>query len=386
MKFGTYHKWRVPEKLFFYLLSVLDTKEEKCDFKREDYSVRNEYVQKIENEFGCRASRDGFASARNALCTEFWTEKDNALSQNWQKGETIWLNPPWSLCKKVAEKLKTSQSNAICILPAWERGWTKELVRKATKRIFFPPGTRLFEISGKPVGPIRWGGWALFISGNNGASSSSAPKTITLKNRMFRQSYPPRGTKRYFKDTQLLLRTKATLLNYEEININVLVDTGAEACLITQILLPQHLFYPASNTVRFETANGELMAGGNMCTKVTLLLNCETDELSGPDLVNFEVELNEANIKVDAILSYPWLAQAKLGIFPHHKALVLDSPGLKFLYGVRDHHKKHSPKFPAMSSVIGCVDCENANCDPIVAMPEKFGFHLPVQGFDQFCA
>ena len=45
MKYGTYHKWRVPEKLVFYLLSVLDHQEEKFTFKREDYAVRNEIVQ-----------------------------------------------------------------------------------------------------------------------------------------------------------------------------------------------------------------------------------------------------------------------------------------------------------------------------------------------------
>ena len=120
MKFGTHQKWRVPEKLIFYLLTVLDTKEEKFNFKREDYSVRNEFVQKIENEFGCRADRDGFATAQNALYTKFWTENKNALEQNWPKRETIWSNSPWSLWKKVAEKLKKSQCNAICILPRRE--------------------------------------------------------------------------------------------------------------------------------------------------------------------------------------------------------------------------------------------------------------------------
>jgi hypothetical protein len=112
----------VPEKLIFYLLSVLDHQEEKFNFKREDYSVRNEFVQKIEKEFGCYAERDCFASPQNALCTDFWTKNDDALQQTWERGHTIWLNPPWSLWKKVAEKLKNSECNAICIIPAWERG------------------------------------------------------------------------------------------------------------------------------------------------------------------------------------------------------------------------------------------------------------------------
>ena len=55
--------------------------------------------------------------------------------------------------------------------------------------------------------------------------------------------------------------------------------------------------------------------------------------------VDYEVECYEASIKVDVILSYPWLAESKFGIFPHHKALVLDSPELTFLYGTQDRRR-----------------------------------------------
>ncbi len=33
----------------------------------------------------------------------------------------------------------------------------------------------------------------------------------------------------------------------------------------------------------------------------------------------------EAEIEVDAILSYNWLLRNKVGVFPHHKALALDT-------------------------------------------------------------
>ena len=108
MKFGTYQKWRVPERLIFHLLSILDHSEEKFSFKREDYAVRNEFVQQIERKFGRRADRDCFANSRNSLCTAFFTENDNALEKEWKEGETVWLNPPCSLWKKVAKKLKNS--------------------------------------------------------------------------------------------------------------------------------------------------------------------------------------------------------------------------------------------------------------------------------------
>jgi hypothetical protein len=106
MKFGTYQKWRVPEKLVCWFLSVLEQREEKFNFKREDYTVRNVFVQQIEKRFGRRADHDCFATTKNAQCATFYTENDNALAHEWKKGETLWLNPPWSLWRKVVTKLK----------------------------------------------------------------------------------------------------------------------------------------------------------------------------------------------------------------------------------------------------------------------------------------
>ena len=77
---------------------------------------------------------------------------------------------------------------------------------------------------------------------------------------------------------------------------------------------------------------------------VMLKMVRENTENEDSHWVEHEAEFYEASIKVDAILSFPWLAEQKLGIFPHHKALVEDSPNLKFLYGTRDHRKQHIPK------------------------------------------
>ena len=382
MKYGTYQKWRVPEKLIFYLLSVLDHEEEKFNFKREDYSVRNEIVQQIERKFGCRADRDCFATARNSLCSDFWTENDDALGKKWKKDETIWLNPPWSLWKKVAEKLKTSESNAICILPAWQRGWIKELFRKATKKIYFPPGIHIFEADGRPMGPTRWGVWALFVPGGGSTRvrdpPDPTPNTITLKARMYRYVAPHSRLRKLPKgERQLVVKTQAILPNGIEQGLNILIDTGAEACLVRRGLLPAHLTHPAPKPLRFETANGQALEGGDRCIKVGLRFLCQSNELQSAEEMIFEVEFYEANIKVDAILSFPWLSQAKLGIFPHHKALVLDSPGLNFLYGVRDNARKHQDQN------LNFLEPTINNVSQIEVLPDKFGFHLPESGFDQ---
>ena len=48
----------------------------------------------------------------------------------------------------------------------------------------------------------------------------------------------------------------------------------------------------------------------------------------------FDTLCYEADINVDMILSYPWMRENKVGIFPHHKALVVDEPRLMLLYGI----------------------------------------------------
>ena len=379
MKFSTYQKWRVPEKLVQFLLGALDHAEEKFNFKREDYAVRNEFVHQIENYFGCKADKDCFASPKNSLCTNFFTKNDNALEREWLPGETLWINPPWSLWKKVANKLKSSKCNAICILPAWQRGWVKELIRMANKRIFFRPGTRLFEADGKAMGPIKWGVWALLIwRGEKPQVPPSSPSKIILKARMFKNASHRSGLKKFPKgERQLMVKTNAVLTNGEHYPLNVLVDTGAEVCLVKKGLFPSHLSHPAPKPLKFQTANGQPLEGGDRIISVKLQFLCDSNDLAEPETLEFNVDFFEANIQVDAILSFPWMSKARLGIFPHHKALVMDTPDLHFLYGVREHRKKCQNDLPDFSKASVCGISE------MIFIPEKFGFHMPEVGFEQ---
>ena len=245
----------------------------------------------------------------------------------------------------------------------------RQLLRRATKRMYFQPGTKLFEVDGKPMQGIRWGVWALLMEGE---PTHEEPKIIRLKSRMVKKKYPITGVRKFSKDRQLLIRTKVELSNGEERKMDILVDTGAEANLIRQGLVDDHLMYSAKDPLKFETANGQSLAGGSRCTEVKLKLQTEGNEVFQIGSMEFDVEFYEANIKVDAILSYPWLAQAKLGIFPHHRALVLDNPDLTFLFGLRDFKKtkQKEKKFKFH------LDEDTPNLG-------KYGFQLPMSGFNQ---
>jgi hypothetical protein len=80
---------------------------------------------------------------------------------------------------------------------------------------------------------------------------------------------------------------------------------------------------------------------------------------------------------VDAIISFPWLAGAKLGIFPHHKALVKDTPDLIFLQGVRDC--KFATNFKPTADLVRNVTLRE---EPLFDM-QKMALSMPMEGFDQ---
>ena len=54
-----------------------------------------------------------------------------------------------------------------------------------------------------------------------------------------------------------------------------------------------------------------------------------------------EATCYEADISLDIILSYLWITKDKIGVFPHHKAPVVDEPRLLLLFG---QSEKNGPK------------------------------------------
>ena len=51
-----------------------------------------------------------------------------------------------------------------------------------------------------------------------------------------------------------------------------------------------------------------------------------------PQPIFLNAEFYAAEIEVDAILSYPWLKENQMGVFPHHEALARDQPTFALLY------------------------------------------------------
>ena len=132
----------------------------------EEYAVRRHWVRKILLQFDIpdHQVRDCFSSHGNARFAKHFVKFQNALLQHWDPAEVMWCNPPWSIWPEVAEKILGCGCRCIGVLPAWHsKVWVQKLLKAAVKTIYFEVGSRIFELSGRPVGGIRWGLYVLLV-------------------------------------------------------------------------------------------------------------------------------------------------------------------------------------------------------------------------------
>lgn len=66
---------------------------------------------------------DAAASDKNAKCSEYYTEKDNALVQSWNKGGAVFCNPPYGReigkwVKKAYDESKSMPYPVVLLIPA----------------------------------------------------------------------------------------------------------------------------------------------------------------------------------------------------------------------------------------------------------------------------
>ena len=162
-----------------------------------------------------------------------------------------------------------------------------------------------------------------------------APAAMVLQPRLLKAwgEYPVNEVKSFNGILQLILSMDVELQNGQLKRLRMLVDTGAEANLIKVGLIPTHLTYPAKKILRLVAANGQAIRGGDRTVVANLKFMQEVGGVRLKDTLNYSVEFWEADIEVDAILSFPWMCENRLGIFPHHRALAKDHPVFTLLYG-----------------------------------------------------
>ena len=90
-----------------------------------------------------------------------------------------------------------------------------------------------------------------------------------------------------------------------------MVDTGAQANLIRDGVVPSYLTKVYQKPLELVAANVHLIPGGDRETKVTLFFARVEATGQNKGVEKYEADFHVANIGVDAILSYPWLKSKK---------------------------------------------------------------------------
>ena len=133
--------------------------------------------------------------------------------------------------------------------------------------------------------------------------------------------------------TNLQLVLPLTLLvgGKEVIKVRALVDTGAQANLINNSLIPRSCLVWAKEQLHLVAANGLSIPGGSyeVHSQTTFQQITKAGKLVG--VQDLEVSFHVAQLGLDAILSYPWLATNGLVVSPQENSLMLSHPQQLFL-------------------------------------------------------
>jgi len=159
---------------------------------------------------------------------------------------------------------------------------------------------------------------------------------MQLEQRFFHEipSYQLNKVRTVGDHLQLLMKIRVLLSNGAEKDLYVLVDTGAEANLVRKGLLSDSLMRNAREPLSFVTASGQPLEGGKRTAKLTLFFEQVVSRQKLPNARSLQANFYEAEIGVDAILSFSWMAIHKIGVFPHHQALALEEPVLHSFLGL----------------------------------------------------
>ena len=199
--------------------------------------------------------------------------------------------------------------------------------------------------------------------------------TLTIKQEMMLESdaYEIGKISTYGEELQLVMLLEAYPSNKKMRKIKALIDTGAEANLVKRGLFERRLFGEAEKPVQLIAANGQRLGGGTKTIKLDMGFNPSEGGSITQDKLWYEAECYEADINIDVILSYPWMCKNKIGIFPHHKALVVDDPRLMLLYGEENGEKREKIE----GSDLECLATRIVGYEG-----QKYSLVLPSEGMD----
>ena len=136
------------------------------------------------------------------------------------------------------------------------------------------------------------------------------------------------------EEMQLIMAIVVSLQNNEKRVFKILIDTGAQINLIRKDMVPEWMFTDAPEKINLRTVSGQRLAGGERQVDLMLGFRQVLQGETMPDLRWEPATFYEADIRVDAILSHPWMVETKIGVFPHLRAMAVSEPEITLLMGL----------------------------------------------------
>ena len=133
----------------------------------ERYNVREGLVKDMCFRLKVTPVVDAFADQGNHRFPLWW---EDAFAEKWPQDQVIWANPPFSVMKKVVQKIKEDKAKVLLVCPDWRScSWWQSVQEHVVRGHFYPRGTPVFELEeeGKKrkMEGIKWGLWAYYVDG-----------------------------------------------------------------------------------------------------------------------------------------------------------------------------------------------------------------------------
>ena len=132
-------------------------------------------------------------------------------------------------------------------------------------------------------------------------------------------------------ELQLLLYLTVYFENGKKTMLRVLIDTGSQANLVNEKVVPNETRKQTNEVIRLAAATRQRLRGGDKKVEMEIGFQVQEWKNERPSNLFLKGSFYVASIGLDAILSYPWLKQNKLGVYPHLQALAFDHPSLTVL-------------------------------------------------------
>jgi len=122
---------------------------------KDEYGTPKIIMEKIKMKYNVNPKLDVCASKENTKCINFFSNEDDALTQQWQ--HDFFMNPPYSRVKEFmkyayGQHLKHNVTGTVLVYSKTDTKWWHEFVEEKAE-VHFIPRRIHFEVSG--IGTIN---------------------------------------------------------------------------------------------------------------------------------------------------------------------------------------------------------------------------------------